>query len=471
MKLFFMGIGGTLMGNLALLAKEAGHEVRGCDGALYPPMSTVLANAGIEALEGFAPEMLSTRPDLIVLGNAGLPRGHPGVEAMLDAGIPFCSGAQWLGETLLPGRHVLAVAGTHGKTTTTAMLTWILQHAGLAPGYLIGGVARDLPRAAELGEGRYFVVEADEYDCSFFDRRSKFVHYHPRTVIINNLEYDHADIFPDLKAIQDQFHLLLRTIPSIGEVVYPEGEDAIEEVLARGCWSTRVPLGAPATAPTEDTTAPWRLVYGPQKGEPPRVHHEGVDLGPLILTLSGRHNAQNALAAIAAAHHVGVAPAQALEALRAFHGVKRRLEVLYEDEEFVVYDDFAHHPTAIRSTLQGLRERAGGEEILALIEPRSHTMSLGALRPALAHCTAPADAAHWLSTARITWDLTGLSQDSITPTTVHQKAETLLEAALRRPEGRKAPRRHIVCMSNGDFQDVPHRLAALCEARGKAPQR
>ena len=361
---------------------------------------------------------------------------------------------------------MLAVAGTHGKTTTTAMLTWILQQAGLAPGYLIGGVARDLPRAAELGGGRYFVVEADEYDCSFFDRRSKFVHYHPRTVIINNLEYDHADIFPDLKAIQDQFHLLLRTIPSTGEVIYPEGEDAIEEVLARGCWSTRVPLGAPAA----DTSAPWRLVYGPQKSDPPRVLHEGVDVGALVLMLSGRHNAQNALAALAAAHHVGVAPAQGLDALQAFHGVKRRLEVLYEDEEVVVYDDFAHHPTAIRSTLQGLRERAGGEEIIALIEPRSHTMSLGALRPALAHCTAPADAAHWLSTPRITWDLTGLSQDSITPTTVHQKAETLLEAALRRPPGLKPPRRHIVCMSNGDFQEVPHRLAALCEARGKDAQ-
>jgi UDP-N-acetylmuramate: L-alanyl-gamma-D-glutamyl-meso-diaminopimelate ligase len=461
-KLFFLGIGGTLMGNLALLAKAAGHDVTGCDGAIYPPMSTVLADAGIDALEGFDKAMLSPRPDLVILGNAGLPRGHAGVEAVLSAGVPFMSGAQWLGETLLRERHVLAVAGTHGKTTTTAMLTWILTCAGLEPGYLIGGVARDLPRAAELGGGQYFVVEADEYDCSFFDRRSKFVHYHPRTLIVNNLEYDHADIFPDLRSIQDQFHLLLRTVPAEGQILYPAGVDAIDEVLERGCWSTTVPLQSQEHGGREEGDAPWTLAFGPRKGDVPRVFKGKEDLGALELTLSGRHNAQNALAALAAAHHVGVAPQVALDALKRFKGVKRRLEVLYEDATVVVYDDFAHHPTAIRSTLQGLRERVGGEEIIALIEPRSHTMSLGALRPALAHCTAPADAAHWLSTPRITWDLTSLSQDSITPTTVHQKAEGLLEAAFRRPPNGPSPRRHLVCMSNGDFQNLPQRLAQRC---------
>ncbi len=376
--IYFLGIGGTLMGSLAQLARERGYRVSGSDHALYPPMSEQLAEADITLYEGFDPSQLNPAPDLVVIGNAGLPRGHPGVEYVLESGLPYMSGAEWLGREILPGRWVLAVAGTHGKTTTASMLAWILAEAGLAPGYLIGGVPKNFDRSARLGETPFFVVEADEYDTSYFDRRSKFVHYRPRTLVINNLEFDHADIFPDLAAIQAQFHQLMRTVPGGGLVIAPADSEGANEMLDQGCWTPieRVGQRQLRRRPHDrDNGVYWHADDIEHDQSAFDVWLGDRRIGRIKWSLQGDHNIQNALGALAAARHAGVAPEIALEAFASFAGVRRRMDVIADVRGTVVYDDFAHHPTAIRATLQGLRRRVGNEEIIAVIEPRTHTMS------------------------------------------------------------------------------------------------
>jgi UDP-N-acetylmuramate: L-alanyl-gamma-D-glutamyl-meso-diaminopimelate ligase len=468
MRIYFLGIGGTLMGSLALLAKEVGHEVAGSDKALYPPMSEQLAAAAIEVFEGFDPAQLIPAPDLVVIGNAQLPRGHPGVEYVLEAGLPYTSGAEWLGREILQGRWVIAVSGTHGKTTTASLLAWILDQAGLTPGYLIGGVPTDLGRSARLGSSPFFIVEADEYDTSYFDRRSKFVHYRPRTLIINNLEYDHADIFPDLGAIQTQFHHLLRTIPGEGLIIVPEHDEAVDQVLRMGCWSpvSRIRHGeqrARKVAPVKtDTGELWAAKTLDSDGSSFEVHLTGQQLGTVNWQLIGDHNVANALAAIAAARHAGVPAGAAIEALASFTGVARRMEVVGGTDVVTVYDDFAHHPTAIRTTLQGLRNRVGFEEIVAVVEPRSHTMSLGTLRDELATCCAAADQAFWFRGENIKWDLSEVVHHSVIPAKMYDDLDRLVSALTKLPPAKT--KRHIVIMSNGGFGGVHRKLVEALQA-------
>ena len=465
MHIYFLGIGGTLMGNLALLAQEAGHEVSGCDDELYPPMSEVLANAGIEAKVGWDRESMRPHPDLVVIGNAGLPRGNPAVEYVLDAGIPYTSGAQFLGDTILVGRWVIGIAGTHGKTTSTSMVAWILEHAGCEPGFLIGGVAKNLDTSARLGKSDFFVVEADEYDTSYFDRRAKFVHYRPRTLIFNNLEYDHADIFPDLAAIQTQFHHLLRAVPANGLIVAPQSDDHVHAVLRQGCWTpierftnTDTPRnrGLPMSM---DNGHLWHAsnITGDQSEFD--VYLDEAAQGRVCWSLMGRHNITNALGAIAAARHAGVPAATSIEALSAFQGVKRRLELLADVRGVCIYDDFAHHPTAIRATLQAVRDRVGGDEIVAVIEPRSHTMRLGTLRDELVTCCAAADSAIWYRPETLKWDITDIRRRSVVPATVEQDLERLIRRIATAPPPIHG-KRHIVIMSNGSFGGIHGKLIA-----------
>ena len=457
-RLYILGIGGTLMGSIAQLAKAAGYEVTGSDKKLYPPMSDQLREAEITVYEGFDPAQLEPRPDLVIVGNAGLPRGHPGVEYILESGLPYTSGAAWLGETLLRDRFVLAVSGTHGKSTTTAMLAWILKYAGMDPGFLIGGVPVNFGQSAALGSTPFFVVEADEYDTSYFDRRSKFLHYRPRTLVINNLEHDHADIFPDLDAIQAQFHLLLRTVPASGLVIAPTADPNVDDVLKRGCWTQVLRFGSS------------RIKHPHERDNGERIHARDaapdcstfavcindVPLGTVTWSLLGVHNVNNALAAIAAARHAGVAPNVSIEALGLFKGVKRRMELIHEDDRTRVYDDFAHHPTAIRTTLQGLRRAVGSDEIIAVIEPRTHTMSLGTLRHDLITCCSPADSAIWYRGENIKWDLASLVDECVVPSRLFDDLDDLIDH-LAKPA---KTRRHIVIMSNGAFGDIYRRLPA-----------
>ena len=442
--------------------RELGHEVSGSDGALYPPMSDQLAAADIEIYEGFEPAQLEPPPNLVVIGNAKLPRGTESVEYILNSGLPYTSGAQWLGDTVLPGRWTLAVAGTHGKTTTASMLAWILECAGLHPGYLIGGVPENFGRSARLGAGRFFVVEADEYDTSYFDRRSKFVHYRPRTLVINNLEFDHADIFPDLAAIQTQFHHLLRAVPGNGRIVAPSRDDAVDEVLRMGCWTPVVRCGpAPPPGPVEcDIGELWRADNSGPDGSAFDVVSGDKVMGRVSWTLLGEHNIANALSALAAAHHAGAPAPAAIEALNRFTGVKRRLEVLARVGEVTVYDDFAHHPTAIRTTLQGLRNRVGREEILAIVEPRTHTMSLGTLRDDLAECCAAADRVFWFRGENMRWNLSEVVSACAAPARLFENLEALMDAVAGLPQRR----RHVVILSNGGFQGIQRKLPAILGA-------
>jgi UDP-N-acetylmuramate: L-alanyl-gamma-D-glutamyl-meso-diaminopimelate ligase len=463
--IYFLGIGGTLMGSLAQLARQQGHRVSGSDNALYPPMSDQLAAADVEVFEGFDPAQLDPEPDLVVIGNAGLPRGHPGVEYVLERGMRYTSGAQWLGDEVLPGRWVLAVSGTHGKTTTASLLAWILESANLEPGYLIGGVPKNFERSARLGSAPFFVVEADEYDTSYFDRRSKFVHYRPRTLIINNLEYDHADIFPDLGAIQTQFHQLLRTVPGTGLVVAPGGDDAVNETLTRGCWTPIERIGqAPARAHERDSGHSWSARLLEPDGSAFEVLLDGATLGSVRWPLVGDHNVDNALAAIAAARHAGVPPANSIEAVARFAGVTRRLDRIAEIGTVTVYDDFAHHPTAIRATLQGLRRQVGNDEIVAVIEPRSHTMSLGTLQQDLTTCCAPADLAFWFRGENIKWDLAEVVGRCVVPARQFDDLDKLIDALATLP----AKRRHIVIMSNGAFGGIYTRLPERLQSDGSS---
>ena len=461
--IYFLGIGGTLMGSLAQLARESGFRVSGSDKALYPPMSDQLESADIELYEGFEPGQLKPEPDLVVIGNAGLPRGHPGVEYVLDSGLPYTSGAQWLGESVLPGRWVLAISGTHGKTTTASMLAWILEYANLEPGYLIGGVPKNFSSSARLGQSPFFVVEADEYDTSYFDRRSKFVHYRPRTLVINNLEYDHADIFPDLASIQTQFHHLLRTVPGSGLIVAPTDDEHVNEVLNQGCWTPIERIGPrSAKQPHErDNGNRWHTDNGHGDHESSfEVLLNESGCGRIDWPLLGEHNVRNALAAIAAARHAGVPASTAVEALNEFKGVTRRMDLIAEIGGTCIYDDFAHHPTAIRTTLQGLRKKVGNEEIIAVVEPRSHTMSLGTLRSELTTCCSAADAVYWFRGDNIKWDLSEVVQQSVVPSFQFDALDRLIDALAALPPRK----RHIVLMSNGSFggiyEKLPQRLRA-----------
>jgi UDP-N-acetylmuramate: L-alanyl-gamma-D-glutamyl-meso-diaminopimelate ligase len=454
MHIHILGICGTFMGGLAALAREAGHKVTGCDAGVYPPMSDQLRALGIDLIEGFGADQLALNADIWVVGNvvsrARLPDGTPRyalMEAILDAGLPYTSGPQWLAQHVLQGRHVLAVAGTHGKTTTTSMLAWILEQAGLAPGFLVGGVPSNFGISARLGEGRYFVIEADEYDTAFFDKRSKFVHYRPRTAILNNLEYDHADIFDNVAAIERQFHHLVRTVPSTGRVVVNGLEESITRVLHEGCWSEVRSFGAA----TSDFTA---------IGEPGdfAVVEGGHKVGHVRWELSGVHNQLNALAAIAAAQHTGVAPGLAAQALGDFLNVKRRMEVRGTVKGITVYDDFAHHPTAIRTTVDGLRRKVGDARILAVFEPRSNTMKLGSMKAQLPWALEQADLSFCHKTG-LGWD----PADALAPMGAKAQVASDIEDLLRRVTQAARPGDHILCMSNGAFGGIHGKLLLALE--------
>lgn len=446
MHLHILGICGTFMGSLALLARDLGHKVTGSDANVYPPMSDQLRAAGIELIQGYEPDQLEPAPDLVVIGNA-LSRGNPAVEAVLDRGLAYCSGPEWLRQHLLEGKWVLAVAGTHGKTTTASMLAWILEQAGMAPGFLIGGVPQNFSRSARLGETPFFVVEADEYDSAFFDKRSKFVHYRPRTLVINNLEYDHADIFPDLAAIQRQFHHLIRTLPASGLLITPSGNPALEETLAMGLWSERQTIGI-----THDSQ--WQARLTAPDGSAFELWHQGTKITQVTWSLSGEHNVMNALAALVAARHVGVSPEQGAQALAEFQGVKRRMECLAQLRDLTVYDDFAHHPTAIQTTLAGLRNKVGSDKIIALIEPRSNTMRMGVHRKALNHAVTDADAVLWYQPPDADWDLQELVNQSPVPAKLADNLEQLIHDTLSLAEAGS----HIVIMSNGSFGGIHQKL-------------
>ena len=452
MKLHILGIAGTFMGGVAALARELGHEVEGSDQAVYPPMSTQLETLGIALRQGYDPGNISPDCDEVVVGNA-LSRGNPAVEQVLDDGRAYTSGAQWLSEQVLPGRDTLAVAGTHGKTTTTSILAFLLQAAGREPGFLVGGVAEDFGASARIGSGREFVVEADEYDTAFFDKRSKFVHYRPLVAILNNLEYDHADIFPDVAAIQRQFHHLVRTVPRRGRLIV-NGEDArLAEVLAMGCWTPVERFGM------EGEGLDWSARLVAPDGSAFVVLQAGREVGEVRWPLLGRHNVMNALAALAAAHAVGVDLASILPALAGFQSVKRRLEVVGRHDGITVYDDFAHHPTAIATTLAGLRAKVGDARIVVAMEPRSNSMRMGAHAGALAPSLDLADAVLFLHRPELAWDagkvVAALRGEGHTAADV----DTLI--AFLRSLAR--PGDHVVFMSNGGFDAAPRRFLAALE--------
>ena len=466
MHIHILGICGTFMGGVAALAREAGHRVTGCDAGVYPPMSDQLRALGIELIEAYGADQLALKPDMFVIGNVvsrarladGAPK-FPLMEAILDAGAPYISGPQWLLENVLQGRHVLAVAGTHGKTTTTSMLAWILERAGLSPGFLVGGVPLNFGISARLGaraagqQRSLFVIEADEYDTAFFDKRSKFVHYRPRTAVLNNLEFDHADIFDDLAQIERQFHHLVRTVPESGRVVVNGLEESLQRVLAQGCWSEVRSFGSTVS----DFTA-----HG--EASDFEVQQRGQAVGRVRWALSGTHNQLNALAAIASADHVGVAPRQACEALAGFQNVRRRMEVRGTVQRgggaITVYDDFAHHPTAIRTTVDGLRRQldaAGksGQRIVAIFEPRSNTMKLGTMKSQLPWSLEHADLAI-CHTGGLDWD----AAEALAPLGARARVAGSIDEVVAQVMAAAQPGDHLLCMSNGGFGGVHARLLA-----------
>nr|WP_315213594.1 UDP-N-acetylmuramate:L-alanyl-gamma-D-glutamyl-meso-diaminopimelate ligase [uncultured Duganella sp.] len=453
MHIHILGICGTFMGGLAVLAKEAGHRVTGCDANVYPPMSTQLEAQGIELIQGYGPEQTALNPDLYVIGNV-VSRGNPLIEEILNRGLPYVSGPQWMGEHILRDRWVLAVAGTHGKTTTSAMLTWILEDAGYAPGFLIGGVPLNFGVSARM-QGRsdnnldsiFFVIEADEYDTAFFDKRSKFVHYHAKTAILNNLEYDHADIFPDLGAIETQFHHLVRTVPGIGRVIYNGDEASLQRVLKRGCWSEKESFGhneGAEWAMNEYDDGSFDVIFG------------GETVGKVEWNLTGKHNRANALAAIAAARHVGVPVAQAARSLATFENVKRRMEVRGTVNDITVFDDFAHHPTAIATTVGGLRQKIGKTgRILAVLEPRSNTMRLGAMKDALPGSLADADLVFGFGSRQaLGWSLGEALAPLGNIASAYEDIDALVAAIVKAAR----PGDQIIVMSNGGFGGVHNKI-------------
>ena len=456
MHIHILGICGTFMGGIAVLAKAAGHRVTGCDANVYPPMSTQLEAQGIELIQGFDPSQTALQPDVYVIGNV-VTRGNPLMEEILNQGLPYISGPQWLAENVLQGKWVLAVAGTHGKTTTSSMLAWVLEYAGLAPGFLIGGVPENFGVSARLPQtpkqdphsvSPFFVIEADEYDTAFFDKRSKFVHYRPRTAVLNNLEFDHADIFEDLAAIEKQFHHLIRTVPQQGLVIANQ-QESLDRVLARGCWSDVERI---------DSASGWQVQNVDAKGRFD-VFFNGERQGNVSWDLLGEHNRNNALAVIAAARHVGVAPCIAIEALSEFKNVKRRMEIKGVVNEVTVYDDFAHHPTAIATTVAGLRAKVGTARILAVLEPRSNTMKLGVMKDALPDSLRDADAVFCYA-SNLGWDAAA----ALTP--IQHKAQTFddLSQLVAAVSAMAKPGDHVLVMSNGGFGGVHQKLLQALQA-------
>lgn len=452
MHIHILGICGTFMGGLAVLAKEAGHKVTGCDANVYPPMSTQLQAQGIELIEGFGPEQVNLQPDLFVIGNV-VSRGNPLMEEILNRSLPYTSGPQWIGEHILRNKWVLAVAGTHGKTTTSSMLAWILEDTGYDPGFLIGGVPMNFGISARLAgkadDSNFFVIEADEYDTAFFDKRSKFVHYRTKTAILNNLEYDHADIFPDIGAIETQFHHLVRTVPNVGRLIVNGREDSLKRVVARGCWSEKEWFGV-------NDNEGWSLKDHEDGSFD--VRFNGEIQGTVDWSLTGEHNRLNALASIAAARHVGVPPALAIEALSKFENVKRRMEVRGVVNNITVYDDFAHHPTAIATTVAGLRRKVGGERILAVLEPRSNTMKLGTMKEALPGSLVDADLVfgYGAKTGKdvLGWNLGEALAPLGSKAGTYDELDVLVQAIVKVAR----PGDHVLVMSNGGFGGVHQKI-------------
>lgn len=453
MHIHILGICGTFMGSLAQLAKELGHKVTGSDANVYPPMSTQLEAAGIELTEGFDPAQLTPAPDLVIVGNA-MSRGNPCVEYVLNNNLPYTSGPQFLREHVLKDKWVLAVAGTHGKTTTASMLAWILEYAHMEPGYLIGGVTKNFPTSARLGGSPFFVVEADEYDSAFFDKRSKFVHYNARTVILNNLEFDHADIFKDLEAIQTQFHHLVRTVPNNGLIIRPAGVESLQQVIDKGLWTPEAQFAVGDESANQN--AQWQAKLLRDDGTAFEVYLDGEKVAEVNWESTGIHSVNNGLAAMIAARHVGVTPEIAAEALNQFAGVKRRMELLADVNGIKVYDDFAHHPTAIKTTLAGLRAKVGKDKIIAVIEPRSNTMRMGVHKDALNHSITDADDVLWFQPANANWAMDEVVNNSPVPAKLYRDLDQLIDGALSLADGNT----HIVIMSNGGFGGVHGKIIA-----------
>lgn len=451
MHIHILGVCGTFMGGLALIARQAGHHVTGCDADVYPPMSTQLAGSGIDLIAGYGEEQLALRPDLWVIGNV-VSRGNTLMEAILERGDRFVSGPQWLSENVLLHKWVLAVAGTHGKTSTSAMLAWILEDAGQRPGFLIGGVPRNFDLSARLTDGNFFVIEADEYDTAFFDKRPKFLHYRPKTAILNNIEFDHADIFADLASIERQFHYFVRTVPRSGLVISNGREPAIDRVLPQGCWTPVERFGVDGGWQTSG-----------EHDDCFQVSFLGRPQGEVRWDLLGEHNRLNALAAIAGARHAGVAPARAIAALGRFQNVRRRLELCGMVEGITVYDDFAHHPTAIATTLAGLRRKVGGKRILAVFEPRSNTMKLGVMKDQLPASLAAADRVYCYS-RRLAWD----PREALGPLGAKLRCEDELDALVAAVASDARPDDHVVIMSNGDFGGIHAKLLDRLRSRARS---
>ncbi|GIC77244.1 UDP-N-acetylmuramate:L-alanyl-gamma-D-glutamyl-meso-diaminopimelate ligase [Moritella sp. F3] len=462
-----LGICGTFMGGIAVLAKQLGYKVTGSDANVYPPMSTQLEEQGIELIEGYDPSQLDPAPDMVIVGNA-MSRGNPCVEYMLNRKLAYTSGPQWLSEHLLQHRYVIAASGTHGKTTTAAMVAWILEYAGLEPGFLIGGVPQNFTESARLGGGYFFVIEADEYDTAFFDKRSKFVHYQPNTLIMNNLEYDHADIFPDLAAIQRQFHHVVRTVPGNGLILMPDNEPALDEVKAQGCW-TPVQRLSLESGEMGDKDSHWQAKKLRADASEFEVYCKGELAGTVKWNLIGEHNLQNGMMAIAAAHYAGVELSQAIAGLGEFKTPKRRMEVKGEVQGIRVYDDFAHHPTAITTTLAGLRAAVGDERIIAVLEPRSNTMRMGTHQQALAQSLTVADDVLLYQPEGLDWNLQPVADElcvSDSSSTknddkavIHQQIDSLIGEISKRAHTQDGPC-HVLIMSNGGFAGIHDKLLA-----------
>ncbi|HEY3731579.1 MAG TPA: UDP-N-acetylmuramate:L-alanyl-gamma-D-glutamyl-meso-diaminopimelate ligase [Steroidobacteraceae bacterium] len=456
MHVHILGICGTFMGGIAVIARAAGHRVTGSDRNVYPPMSTQLTALGIELFEGYGPEQLEPAPDMVVIGNV-MSRGMPVIEALLDRGLPYASGPEWLASAVLRERWVLAVAGTHGKTTTSSMLAWILEDAGLSPGFLIGGIPENFSRSARLGELPFFVIEADEYDTAFFDKRAKFVHYRPRTLVLNNLEYDHADIYPDLASIERQFQHLLRTVPGSGRIVCHGTDAALARVLAAGCWSPVERFAHRGGGGVDlNARAPADSDYGRFE-----VLEHGSSRGELAWDLIGAHNVDNALAALGAARHAGVPIERGIDALRRFRGVARRLQLHGETAGVRIYDDFAHHPTAIATTLDGLRRRVGRDRIVAVLEPRSQTMRLGVHQAGLAGSLSAADEVWLYAPPGLGWDV----RAAVTPLGVRAHVVEELDALVAGLQQSLRPGDHALLMSNGGFGGLHTRLLQALSQR------
>ncbi|MEC5317521.1 UDP-N-acetylmuramate:L-alanyl-gamma-D-glutamyl-meso-diaminopimelate ligase [Brenneria populi subsp. brevivirga] len=455
MRIHILGICGTFMGGLALLARSLGHQVTGSDANVYPPMSTLLEEQGITLIQGYDPAQLAPAPDLVIVGNA-MTRGNPCVEAMLEQGLPYVSGPQWLHDYVLRDRWVIAVAGTHGKTTTSGMVAWILEDCGYQPGFVIGGVPGNFTVSARLGDSPFMVIEADEYDCAFFDKRSKFVHYCPRTLILNNLEFDHADIFDDLKAIQKQFHHLVRLVPGSGKIILPANDIHLKQTMAMGCWSEQELVGEEGV---------WSAKKVSTDASEYQVYLNGEIVGDVRWNLVGEHNMHNGVMAIAAAHHVGVLPADACRALGGFINARRRLELRGTAQGVSIYDDFAHHPTAILATLAALRGKVGGTaRILAVLEPRSNTMKMGVCKNELAPSLGRADEVFLFQPQHIPWQVSEVAESCVQPAHWSADIDTLVEMIVKAAQ----PGDHILVMSNGGFSNIHNKLLDALNKKARA---